>query len=159
MRRRISSVWTFFYKRIFPLFWISLWGLGAAGLWLGWFSEPAPPPPEMKWVALLAWISGGSFLIWFSRRLRSVWLAGDHLIVSDYRHEQSVPLSAIEDVTETRFWNPKMIRIHLRHSARHGDEIVFLAPSALFQLPFSDHRVVKELRARSFQAKTGAPAR
>ncbi|HET9982022.1 MAG TPA: hypothetical protein VFQ38_00475 [Longimicrobiales bacterium] len=149
---------TFVQKRLFPILWISGFGFGTCGLWMGIFTEPTPPPPEMKWVFLGAWIAGSGFILWFVRRLKAVWLEDDHLLVSDYTVEELIPLRNIEEVTETRFWNPKMIKLRLRQPCRWGEEIVFMAPASL-QLPFSDHRVVKELRERAAQASMGRTTR
>jgi hypothetical protein len=85
------------------------------------------------------------FLRWFSARLKAVSLQGDHLVVSDYRSEEQIPLQHIEEVKETRLWNPKLIKLLLVRPGQWGNEIVFIAPIRL-QFVFSDHPLVRELQ-------------
>jgi hypothetical protein len=66
-------------------------------------------------------------------------------MVSDYRSEETIPLLQIEEVEETRIWNPKLIKLRLVRSGQWGNEIIFIAP-VRFQFVFSNHPLVKELR-------------
>lgn len=142
MRKLISSQWTGFYRYVFPALWIGGFGAGTIGMWV---SGPAPEMEAMKWQFLLFWIIGSAFIIWFTRRLKVVWLEQDRLVVSGHGGEFTVPFSEIDEVSETRFWNPKMINVHLKRTINDTDKVVFLAPMA-FQLPFTDHPRVKELK-------------
>jgi len=152
MRRRLSSWWTYFYKRIFPIAWITGFGMGTVYLWVGTFKGQSSP--ELKWIALLSLLAGSAFLLWFSSRLKDVWLYGNDIIVSDYRSEEWIPLWQIEEVTETRLWNPKLIKLRLAHSGKWGDQIVFVAPIR-FRFVFLNHPLVEELRGIILQARAG----
>ena len=152
MRRRISSSWTFFYKQIFPVVWIIGFGIGTLLLWAGDFRGKSIDP-GLKWFALFSLIAGSGFLVWFSRRLKVVWIYGDHFIVSDYRTEERIPLRQVEEVTETRMWNPKLIKLRLLRSGKWGDLIVFIAPIR-FQFVFMNHPLVRELRELILDART-----
>ena len=143
--RRLSSRTTAVYKFGFPLLWIVGVGLVTIALWFDWINEPEPTPGEVKWIFIFAWIVGSTIVIWFSRRLRSVHLQGDHLLVSDYLTEIKMPLTELEEISETRYWNPKMITLRVRRGSWYPEQIVFLAPLA-FQAPYSDHPVVRDLR-------------
>lgn len=132
---------TYFYKRIFPAAWITTFCFITALAWIGGCRAAAPT----KWLTLVCLTVGSLFIIWFSARLKTVRLQGDHLVVSDYRSEELIPLLQIEEVKETRLWNPKLIKLHLIRSGQWGNEIIFIAPIR-FQLVFSDHPLVKELR-------------
>jgi len=141
MERLLSSKLTFFYKRIFPAAWIITFSFITLFLWIGDCEGTA----ELKWVALISLIGGSMFLRWFSARLKAVSLQGDHLVVSDYRSEEQIPLQHIEEVKETRLWNPKLIKLLLVRPGQWGNEIVFIAPIRL-QFVFSDHPLVRELQ-------------
>ena len=64
----------------------------------------------------------------------------------DFFKEMRLPLTLIQEVDETRFWNPKMIKIRLLPRPDLPEQVVFMAPLAL-QLPFGVHPVVKRLRS------------
>jgi hypothetical protein len=141
MERLLSSRMTFFYKRIFPPLWIITFSVIT---FLVWFSG-CQTDASMKWITLLGLTGGSLFVFWYSARLKTVRLQGDNLIVSDYRSEELIPLQQIEEVKETRIWNPKLIKLYLVRSGQWGDEIVFIAPIRL-QFVFSNHPLVKELQ-------------
>lgn len=149
----LSSRWTFFYKYVFPTVWIAGFGFGTLALWAGLMDDPEAATPEMRWVFLVTWIAGTVFILWFTRRLKRVSVEGPELVVSSDGEEVRIPLTAVAEVRETRFWSPKMIEIRLDRPVAYPDQIVFAAPMA-FQWPFTDHPVVKELNLRIQQAKT-----
>jgi hypothetical protein len=141
MERLLSSRLTYFYKRVFPVAWIIAFGIGTLFMWICDYEGAA----SFKWFTLIGLLMGSIFLRWFSVRLKVVSLRGEQIVVSDYRSEETIPLRQIEEVTETRLWNPKLIKLRLNRPGRWGDEIVFIAPIR-FQFIFSDHPLVKELR-------------
>ena len=149
MRRRISSSLTYFYKRIFPA--LLIIGFGALTVWL-WIGNLTGQAWELRWIALVAWGCGTGFLVWYSRMLKEVWLYGDQLIVSDFDTEERVPLRQVEEVKETRLWNPKLIKLRLRRAGRWGDRIVFIAPIR-FQFVFMNHPLAGELRSLVSEAR------
>ena len=141
----ISSKFTFFYQVIFPLVWISGFGLGTFSLW---FSAAANAQsgidPNMKWIFGIAWVVGSVLILAFARTLRRVWLAPGNLRVKHKSNDWLIPLENITAVTETRLWNPKTIKIEYKNANRPGESLRFLAPFTL-QMPFSDHPTVKEI--------------
>jgi hypothetical protein len=152
MRKRISSSLTYFYKRIFPALWIMGFGALTVLIWLGNFKGRALQPAVLRWFALFIWCVGSGFLIRYSRMLKEVWLYNDQLIVSDFDTEEMVPLSQVKEVKETRFWNPKLIKLRLRNPGRWGDLITFIAPLR-FQFVFMNHPLAAELRGLVSDAK------
>lgn len=151
VRERLSSRWTFFYRVILPAIWITGFGAGTLALW---FSDNAAAPEahEMKLPFLAMWMIGSSFILWFARRLRTVWVEGDHLVVVDFFKEERVPLTLIQEVDETRFWNPKMIKVRFLRRPTLPELVIFVAPLR-FQRPFSVHPVVKRLRSSAEEAR------
>ena len=104
---------------------------------------------------LFALIFGSWYVIWFSRRLKDVWLEGEYLVVSDYVSEERIPIVHVEEITETRLWNPKLIKLRFSRSSKWGEEIVFIAPLR-FQFVFMNHPLVQELRTLVSSAKRDA---
>lgn len=141
MERLLSSRLTYFYKRVFPVVWILTFSAGTFFLWIYNYEGTS----SFKWFVLVCLLGGSIFLRWFSVRLKVVSLQGEQIVVSDYRSKETISLRQIEEVTETRIWNPKLIKLRLNRPGRWGDEIVFIAPIR-FQFIFSNHPLVKELR-------------
>ena len=141
---------TYFYKRIFPPLWIISFFLLTLFVWLGGGRAAS----SLKWLTLICLLGGSSFILWFAARLRTVTLREDHLVVSDYRSEELIPLLQVEEVEETRIWNPKLIKLRLVRSGQWGEEIIFIAPLR-FQFVFSNHPLVKELREMISKKKRG----
>lgn len=146
IRIRLSSVWTMFYKIVFPAIWIGGFGAGTIALCVINVQTHAAGTPlaTMRLMFILSWILGSSFILWFALRLRTVWRDGDCLVVRNYRTEVRIPMSAVRRVKETRMWNPKMIVLDIDPTGNLPEKVVFVAQFA-FQLPFSSHPTVKQL--------------
>ena len=151
MKKLLSSRLTFFYKRVFPVVWIIALGIGTLFLWICDYKGTS----SFKWFLLICLLGGSIFLRWFSEKLKVVSLQGEQLVVSDYRTEETIPLQQIDEVKETRIWNPKLIKLRLNRPGRWGDEIVFIAPLR-FQFIFSNHPLVRELRDIIRKARRGS---
>jgi hypothetical protein len=147
MIKRISALSTTYHKLIFPALWTIGFGMGTLMIWIGSFSDKAghKTPSDAKLLFLVFWIAGTLFNIWFSLRVKHVWLEDDHLIIKNFKEKKIVPVWQIEEVTETRFWRPKMIKIKLKEPTIWGDQIVFIAPLSMKLILFN-HPVVIELR-------------
>ncbi|HEY2411966.1 MAG TPA: hypothetical protein VGI40_06975 [Pirellulaceae bacterium] len=110
--RVYSSPFTVWWKFIFPLLWISGFGAGTAGLWLGVFHgrDNEPPPDWMRWQSLVMWLGFSAFLVWFASRLHRVSLQDDILTASNFYGEISIPADAICRVSQSYMSNPQTIR-------------------------------------------------
>lgn len=146
----LSSRLTYFYKRVFPVVWILAFSAGTLFLWIYHYKSSS----LFKWFVLVCLVGGSLFLRWFSEKLKVVALRGEQIVVSDYRSEETIPLRQIEEVTETRIWNPKLIKLRLTRPGRWGEEIVFIAPIR-FQFIFLNHPLVKELHHMIKTAQRG----
>ena len=144
-RERLSSLWTFFYQFVFPSVWITGFGAGTLALWFSDDSAMTRPPSDIKFTFLAAWIVGSGFILWFVMRLRTVWLEDDCLVVIYFRKQERIPLALVQDINETRFWNPKTIKVTFQPRPNLPTCVIFMAPVS-FQLPFSVHPVVMRLR-------------
>lgn len=150
MEKLLSSRLTFFYKRVFPAAWIMAVGIGTLFLWICDYKGAS----SFKWFFLICLFGGSIYLRWFSERLKTVSLQGEQLVVSDYRTEETIPLHQIDEVTETRIWNPKLIKLRLNRPGRWGDEIIFIAPLR-FQFIFLNHPLARELRDMISKTRRG----
>ncbi len=137
---------TVFYRWLFPPLWIIVFGAGILDMRLA-AAKQAEPVLLTELMYVLPWLLGAAFLFWFLRRLSDVWIEGGALIVVRGRSEERFPLAAIRSVSETRFWNPKQIKIKIRRGSGPEPTVVFIAPWRLLQAPFDTHPVVRVLRS------------
>ena len=146
MLKTISSGQTFIMKVLFPAFWITGFGLGTLGLWLGSMhgANGTPPPEEMKWQFLIMWIVGTMFIRWGCFGLKRVRLDSTNLYVSNYLREISIPITMIVDVTENRWLNIHPVTIHFRYPTDFGESIKFMPKVRFFG--WSSHPIVAELK-------------
>ena len=144
--RTLSSSQTFWMKFVFPTIWISGFGLGTLALFLEVLrgADNTLPPPEMKWMFLVGWIAGTSFIFWACARLKRVRVEESAILVSNYLKEIRIPFDAIAAVTENRWLNIYLVTIHFRSATEFGDRIIFMPRTRIFGL--RSHPVVAELR-------------
>ena len=144
--RTLSSAQTFWMKYVMPTIWISMFGLGTLGLFLGVFHGPDNAPPEewMKWGFLAAWIAGTIFIYWTCARLKRVRIDDSAIYASNYVKEIRIPFDAVADVTENRWINIHPVTIHLRSTTEFGECIIFMPKMRIFNR--RSHPVVAELR-------------
>jgi hypothetical protein len=148
----ISSKWTFFYKKAFPIFWF---GFIAVFIGTG-LASGAVEKNVMFLVMPLILAVFGFFLF---RKL--VWdLAdevldgGDFLVVRRRGYEEQVPLSNIMNVNASTMTNPPRISLRLVQAGRFGSEIVF-SPKRSFTLnPFAKSEVAEDLIVRVDKARS-----
>jgi hypothetical protein len=149
----ISSLSTTFWKRIFPALWIPGVGVVAAMAWLDLLDNTLPLGGKLAIIGI--WVGGSVLMAGWSRALHYVWLADDHLVVSGWGGRIRVPLEHIQEISETRFQRVKYIKVSLNQPTAIGRVFRFLAPLAL-QQPFSDHPVVREIKAKRQALLTAA---
>lgn len=126
--RELSSAWTFWAKFVFPVVWISGFGLGTILLWFGSFHDRngSMPPPQLKFVFLGVWVVGSSFILWANAGLKRMRAGERRLYVSNYIREICVPFSAILDVKQNRWINSRPITIYFRDATEFGDKATFI---------------------------------
>jgi|ERR1043166_1188424 len=143
--RRISSRWTFFYKRIFPLVWFSFMGFAVLAviysILAGKLVEPLP--------ALLIPVGMLIFGYFLFKKLvfdlvDEVWDVGDALIVKNAGREERIALSDVMNTSYAIFVNPPRVALTLRGTG--GRVIAFCAPIPF--PPFGKSPVITELIAR-----------
>lgn len=150
MSTQISSKLTFLYKVVLPIHLIGFFAFIALTTRAHDASRPLP------FEFLIVGLIGVGVTLWHSARLKVVTLEGDHLIVSNFRDEETVLLADVDEITQSRFWNPVLITLRLRDDYRWGNKIVF-APPWRFQFTFMDHPLVEELEEKVAQARASHP--
>jgi hypothetical protein len=142
--KRISSRWTFFYKRVFPIIWF---GFCAVFLVLPWLGIPMSgrSSPGAFFIAPAVMIVVG-FLI--MRKLifdlvDQVWDDGNTLLIRNRGEEERVALADIKNVNYTPFVSPPRVVLSLRRHTAFGERIAFCAPVRL--VPFASSPVIDGL--------------
>ena len=150
--RRISSKWTFFYKRISPVIFF-----GFLVVFIG--------------IALLANLRSNSaldnipFLIvaivmtvvfFISKKLifdlvDEVWEDGETLVGRNSGQEQRIALADIKNVNYSPLISPPRVTVSLRRPTVFGDEVTFCAPVRM--VPLAPSPVINDLIERVDRAR------
>lgn len=145
--KRISSRWTFFNKRVFPVIWYGLIAIFilTSGLLNG------KDGGEFKVMFLVMPILMAGFGYFLMKRLvfdlvDEAWDAGDYLILKNKGIEETVRLDNIMNVSSTMLVNPPRVTLTLRTPGRLGKEITFSPPPSMN--PFKKSPIVEELIQR-----------
>jgi hypothetical protein len=151
--RRISSGWTFVYKRIIPIIWVGFLTVFAG---IGVVKGQGP----FAVIVPLVMIAFGYFLMQklVFDLVDEVWDDGDALVVKNRGQEQRIALADIKNVNYSPFVSPPRVTLSLRRPTVFGEQITFCAPLRL--APFSQSPVIADLiervdRARQHPAKRG----
>lgn len=150
--KRISSKWTFFYKRVFPVFWfgfIAFFALSALLLRHGGSWEPLFP--FLIGPVVLATFGYVLFRKLLFDLIDEVWDDNDALVVKNSGIEERVALKNIINVGFSTMTNPQRITLTLREPGRFGKEFTFIPPGRL--LPFARSPIVAELIERVDRAR------
>ena len=152
----ISSRWTFFYKRVFPVFWFGFIALFIATALL--LSQNGVELNPMFLVSPVVMAAFGWFIL---RRLAfdladEVVDADDALIVRKGGAEARIALADIVNVDSSVTARPPRITLTLRTPGRFGRKIAFLPPSDsnLFT-PFAANPTAEQLIDRIDRARSG----
>jgi len=124
----ISSRMTFYYKRIFPLFWFGLLAIMAVTIVASSGRKGSPPLFFLAFLGFMALM--GVFimkkLVW--DLADEVLDAGDALVVRFGSEEERIPLSEIVNVSYAWVQGPPRVTLTLRTAGKFGNEVSFAAP-------------------------------
>jgi hypothetical protein len=146
LMQRISSRSTFFYKRVFPVFWFGF---------LVIFVATALSKGSLSGVPLAVFILPPLFMALFFYFIMKklvfdladeVLDAGDALIVRFGSEQQRIQLSEIINVSYVYMMNPPRVTLTLRTPCQFGKEVSFSPPTRF--LPFAKSPIVTELIER-----------
>ena len=142
--KRISSSWTFFYKRVFPIIWF---GFCLVFLILPLLGIPisgrSPPGPFFLVPAMMIVVGFVIMRKLIFDLVDQVWDDGDSLLVRNRGEEERVALADIKNVNYTPFVSPPRVVLSLRRMTALGDQIAFCAPVRL--VPFASSPVIADL--------------
>ncbi len=156
--RLLSSRWTFFYKRIFPLIWFGFLAIGViVALSVDRAHERFDPLILLGPVVMMG---VGYFIMraFIFDLADEVVDAGDALVIRKSGNEVRIPLADIINVDCATFVNPPRITLTLRTPCRFGRKIAFSPPSQrlLRFNPFAPNPIGEELIDRVDRARRGA---
>ncbi len=140
---RLSSLWTPFYRGVFPVLWV---GFGALGLAL--LPDEARGAPFLPLAAV--WLVVAVFLLWLAASLRTVFLESDFLVVSSRREIHRFPLRDVESVSGTILLSPDLIFVRFRRPTPFGSRIAFIPRGRSLRL-LAPHPFVARLRTLALQ--------
>jgi hypothetical protein len=144
---RLSSKWTFFYKRVFPALFFGLLILfTAVPLFSGAYSGDFPPLPFIIVPIVMVVI----FYVVLKRLIfdlvDEVVDLGDALLVKNGGQEDRIALSNIINVNYTPLMNPPRVTLLLRNAGLFGKQVSFCAPVRF--IPFATSPIIDGLIAR-----------
>ena len=140
--RRISSGWTFFYKRVFPAMWF-----GFLVLFVGIFVFAGQRSGDFFPFVIVpvAMIGFGYFIM---KKLvfdlvDEVWVDGHTLIVNNKGEEERIAFTDVKNVNYSPYVNPPRVTVSLRRTTKFGDQVTFCAPVRF--VPFTSSPVIADL--------------
>jgi hypothetical protein len=156
--RLLSSRWTFFYKRVFPLIWFGFLAFCAL---FAVFIERAHGRFDPLVLLGPAVMMGIGYVImrgFVFDLADEVVDAGNALVVRKSGDEVRIPLADIINVDCATFTNPPRITLTLRTPCRFGRKIVFSPPPKRFISfnPFAPNPIGEELIDRVDRARRGS---
>jgi hypothetical protein len=152
---QISSRLTFFYKRVFPIFWFGFLVLFMIGpTVISWNTGQAPNP--MFLIMPIFMMVFGYFIMkkMVFNLVDEVFDAGDALLVKNGSLEEQIPLADITNVSYAQLMNPPQVTLSLRQPTSFGDKVTFCAPTRL--MPFATSPVIDDLIKRVDAARRRA---
>jgi hypothetical protein len=144
---QISSRMTFFYKRVFPIFWfgfLTLFMIGPATI--AWSNGEAPQP--MMFVVPIFMMVFGYFIMkkMVFGLVDQVFDVGDALLVKNGSQQEQIPLADITNISYAQMMNPPQVTLSLRQPTSFGEKVTFCAPTRL--VPFASSPVIDDLIKR-----------
>lgn len=149
---KISSKFTFFHKKVFPLFWFGFLSVFMAMALIDRVFEKDP----MFLIGPIAMAAIGFVvmkkMVW--DLVDEVYDCGEFLLIKNRGEEDRILLSNIMNVNTSTMMNPPRITLRLVNPGKFGSEIVF-SPTAPFTFnPFAKNPVAEGLIVRVDKART-----
>lgn len=157
--RLISSKWTFFYKRVFP---VIFFGFLVVFVGVGLFANSRSNSALDNIPFLIVPIFMMVIVIIISKKLifdlvDEVWEDGDTLVVKNAGQEQRIALADIKNVNYSPLISPPRVTLSLRRPTVFGDQVTFCAPLRL--VPLAPSPVITDLIERVDRARESSHRR
>jgi hypothetical protein len=155
--RRISSRFTYFYKRVFPALWFGFLAVFIAipivGSWTGstesqWSLAPAFVMPAF--MAVFGYVLMKKLIF---DLVDDVFEDGDTLVVKNRGRDDRIALADIKNVNYSPLMSPPRVTLSLRKNSVFGDKVTFCGPIQM--MPFAAHPTINELIERVDAAREG----
>ncbi|WP_158880480.1 hypothetical protein [Rhodanobacter sp. L36] len=152
--RRLSSLSTFFYKRVFPFLWFGFLLIFFAIAFWGTQHARVPVDPQQMLPMLAMPLLMGAVGYFIFRKLIAdlvdeVWLDGDMLVVKNRGEQRRVSLTDVMNINATTMSNPRRITVMLRTDTRYGRSFSFIPASPRgFMSVFQPDPIAAELIER-----------
>jgi hypothetical protein len=144
--KRISSNYTFFYKRVIPVFWFGFLVVLVLSVLLDRRRSVVPLLPVLITPVLMAIFGYVLFRKLLFDLVDEVWDDDEALIVKNSGIEERVALKNIMNVGFSTMSSPQRVTLTLREPGQFGREISFNPPARF--LPFSRSPIVDDLIER-----------
>ncbi len=151
---QISSRLTFFYKRVFPIFWfgfLTLFMIGPTAV--AWSSGQSPQPMFFIMPIIMMVVGYAIMKKMVFNLVDEVFDAGDALLVKNGSLQEQIPLSDITNISYAQMMNPPQVTLSLRQPTSFGDKVTFCAPTRF--IPFATSPVIDDLIKRVDAARRG----
>jgi hypothetical protein len=150
---KLSSDWTFFNKKVFPIVW-----LGSMGVFVAVSLKHAGETAGFVFVLPLVFLVIVSFLlkklVW--DLVDEVYDGGEYLLIKNGGREYRLPLADIMNVSGSLYTNPPRITLRLANTGGgnpFGSEVAF-SPKRPFSLnPFAKNPIFEDLVVRVDRAR------
>lgn len=142
MTEQLSTSWTSFYRIVFPT---AMFGMLAGFDAMIWSDSGVTLVAKCFLTLLL--VVACAFALWFLRTLSEVWLNGTQLVIATGRVVERIRLVDVEQVTDTRFGDPRLIRLRLRPGVASREQLWFYSAIRLQLIPSTEHEITRRLRA------------
>jgi hypothetical protein len=151
--RRISSKMTYFYKRVFPIFWFGFLVVFVA---VPLFASRGRVQSFFPF--LIVPVIMAVFGYFVMKKLvfdlvDEVWDDGETLLIRNRGQEQRVEFRDIKNVSYSTVINPPRVTLSVRQPTAFGEQIAFVAPVRL--VPFSTSPIINDLIERVDRARQG----
>jgi hypothetical protein len=145
--KKISSRFTSFYKKLFPLAWFGFLVLFAVTAAMGGAIDAG------EWMFFI--VPGFMAIVGFVVMKKLIWDlmdevhdGGDFLLISNAGEEDRIPLSNVMNVSASTNMNPPRITLRLAVPGKFGPEVSF-SPQTKFSFnPFAKNAIAEDLIVR-----------
>jgi len=125
----LSSQWTFWYKRVFPVFWFGFLAVWTIGAIISMFRGGGFPPVVLLGPLFMAIFGYFMMKMLVFNLVDSVWDDGTDLVIRNSGTEDKISITKIINVSHSSLTNPPRITLSLREPCQFGSEITFSPPT------------------------------
>jgi hypothetical protein len=126
---RLSSRWTSFYKRVFPVMWFGFIALFVLLPWLNRHQGQGVPLPVFIMPVVMAVFGYLLFRRLLFDLVDEVWDDGDALVARNGGVEQRIPLQTIINIGFSTMTRPERVTLRLREPGPLGQDVTFMPPT------------------------------